>query len=80
VTFDVKTLVLRNNSVQLRSLTDPRDKPSAQPLYIDRCPTGAVAIGGFEPLLGMNLVQIGTNEFFPYLNRLAANERHLHFR
>ena len=28
----------------------------------------------------MNLVQIGTNEFFPQLIRLAANERHLQSR
>jgi hypothetical protein len=33
-------------------------------------------IGGFEPVLEMNLVPIGTNEFFPELVRLVANERH----
>ena len=31
----------------------------------------------FEFVVEMNLVQIGTNEFFPQLIRLAANERHL---
>ena len=31
----------------------------------------------FEFVLKMNLVQIGTNEFFPQLIRLAAKERHL---
>jgi hypothetical protein len=29
----------------------------------------------FEFVVEMNLVQIGTNEFFPQLIRLAANER-----
>jgi hypothetical protein len=36
--------------------------------------TGTVVIGGFEPVLEMNLVPIGTNEFFPQLVRLFANE------
>jgi hypothetical protein len=34
----------------------------------------------FEFVVEMNLVQIGTNEFFPQLIRLAANERHLQSR
>ena len=34
----------------------------------------------FEFVVEMNLVQIGTNEFFPQLIRLAANERQLQFR
>jgi hypothetical protein len=34
----------------------------------------------FELVVEMNLVQIGTNEFFPQLIRLAANERHLQSR
>ena len=33
-------------------------------------------IVGFEPVLKMNLVPIGTNEFIPQLVRLVANERH----
>ena len=31
-------------------------------------------------MVEMNLVQIGTNEFFPQLVHLAANERHLQSR
>jgi hypothetical protein len=31
---------------------------------------------GFEPVPQMNLVPIGTNEFFPQLVRLVANEKH----
>ncbi len=31
----------------------------------------------FEFVVEMNWVQIGTNEFFPQLIRLAANETHL---
>ena len=42
--------------------------------------TGAVVIVEFEFMVEMNLVQIGTNEFFPQLIRLAANERHLQSR
>ena len=42
-----------------------------------RCLTGALAIVEFEFVVEMNLVQMGTNEFFPQLIRLAANERHL---
>jgi hypothetical protein len=34
----------------------------------------------FEFVVEMNLVQIGTNEFFPQLIRLAANEKHLQSR
>ena len=34
----------------------------------------------FEFVVEMNLVQIGTNEFFPQLIRLAANERQLQSR
>jgi hypothetical protein len=34
----------------------------------------------FEFVVEMNLVQMGTNEFFPQLIRLAANERHLQSR
>ena len=34
----------------------------------------------FEFMVEMNLVQIGTNEFFPQLIRLAANERRLQSR
>ncbi|OLD79581.1 MAG: hypothetical protein AUF67_15580 [Acidobacteria bacterium 13_1_20CM_58_21] len=34
----------------------------------------------FQFVVEMNLVQIGTNEFFPQLIRLAANERHLQSR
>ena len=34
----------------------------------------------FEFVVEMNLVQIGTNEFFPQLILLAANERHLQSR
>ena len=45
-----------------------------------RCLTGAVVIVEFEFVVEMNLVQIGTNEFFPQLSRLAANERHLQSR
>jgi hypothetical protein len=30
----------------------------------------------FEFVVEMNLVQFGTNEFFPQLVRLAASERH----
>ena len=33
-------------------------------------------IVGFEPGQEMNLVPIGTNEFFPQLVHLVANERH----
>jgi len=71
-----KPTVLRKNSVLVRSLTDPRDKPSAQSLYIHRCLKGAVVIVGFEFVPEMNLVQIGINEFFPQLDHLAANEKH----
>ena len=42
-----------------------------------RCLTGAVGDVEFESWREMNLVQIGSNEFFPQLIRLAANERHL---
>ena len=45
-----------------------------------RCLKGAVVIVEFELVVEMNLVQIGTNEFFPQLIRLAANERHLQSR
>ncbi len=34
----------------------------------------------FEFVVEMNLVQIGTNQFFRQLIRLAANERHLQSR
>jgi hypothetical protein len=34
----------------------------------------------FEFVVEMNLVPIGTNEFFPQLIRLAANERRLQSR
>ena len=44
------------------------------------CLTGAVVIVEFEFVVEMNLVQIGTNEFFPQLILLAANERHLQSR
>jgi hypothetical protein len=33
-------------------------------------------IVGFEPVLEMNLVPIGANEFLPQLVRLIANEKH----
>ena len=33
-------------------------------------------IAGFGPVLEMNLVPMGTNEFSPQLVRLVANERH----
>ncbi len=49
-------------------------------ICIHRCLTGAVVIVEFEFVVEMNLVQIGTNEFFPQLIRLAANERHLQSR
>jgi hypothetical protein len=45
-----------------------------------RCLTGALAIVEFEFVVEMNLVQMGTNEFFPQLIRLAANERYLQSR
>ncbi len=44
------------------------------------CLKGAVVIVEFEFVVEMNLVQIGTNEFFPQLIRLAANEMHLESR
>jgi hypothetical protein len=53
----------RKNPIQVRSLTDPSDMPTVQPLYIHRWLTGAVV--GFELVVEANLVQIGTNEFFP---------------
>jgi len=68
--------VLRKNLALVRSLTGPRDKPS----YMHRCLIGAVVIVEFEFVVEMNLVQIGTKEFFPQLIRLAANERHLQSR
>src|SRR5258708_15995947 len=49
-------------------------------LYVHRRLTGAVVIVEFEFVVEMNLVQIGTNEFFPQLISLAANERHLQSR
>ena len=49
-------------------------------LYIHRCLTGALVIVEFEFVVEMNLAQIETNEFFPQLIRLAANERHLQSR
>jgi hypothetical protein len=58
--------VLRKNLALVRSLTGPRDKTARLTLYIHRCLTGAVVIVEFEFVVEMNLVQIGTNEFFPY--------------
>jgi hypothetical protein len=52
----------------------------ANPLYIHRRPTGAVVIVELEFVVEMNLMQIGTNEFFPHLIRLVANEGHLQSR
>ena len=45
-----------------------------------RCLTGAVVIVEFGFVVEVNLVQIGTNEFFPKLIPLVANERHLQSR
>ena len=39
------------------------------------CQKDAVVVG-CEPVQEMNLVPRGTNEFFPQLVRLVANERH----
>ena len=58
-------LCCAKNLALVRSLTGPRDKPSAYPLYIHPCLTGAVVIVEFEFVVEMNLGQIGTNEFLP---------------
>jgi hypothetical protein len=68
-------VVLRKNSVRVRSLTDQSDKPSARPFYMHRWLTGSVVSVGFELVVEMNLVQVGTNEFFPQLVRLVASEK-----
>ena len=67
--------MLRKNSVPVRSLTDPSDNPSARPFYRHRWLTGAAASVGFELVVEMNLVQIGTNKFFHQLVRHVASER-----
>jgi hypothetical protein len=44
-------------------------------IYVHRCLTGAVGDVEFEFVVEMNLVQIGTNEFFPQLIRHAAKRK-----
>ena len=72
--------VLRKNLALARSLTGPRDKTIRLTFIQTSLPERSGRNRGIRVRGGDELGQIGTNEFFPQLIRLAANEKHLQSR
>ena len=70
-------VLLRKNSVGVDFFPNRFGSPSTSIIIVRQI---SAVIVGFQPLVEVNLIKVGTHEFFPQCVCLAANERYLQTR